>query len=188
MQQLFGLDTRGNYRDGCMQDAHWAEGLFGHFPTYTLGAFYAAQWSASMRRDLQGFDQLIARGELDGLFDWLRDRIWSQASHWETSELVRRASGESLNPVHFRRHLESRYLCWRIRQTQSSASAPGRDSLPGIHRLRRHEDFPGCLAADPGAKRASCRPGRCPATPGTGQLQQRTASSGRLIVGGPITI
>jgi carboxypeptidase Taq len=110
MQQLFGLDTRGNYRDGCMQDVHWAQGLFGYFPTYTLGALYAAQWFASMRRDLSGLDQQIARGELGGLFDWLRDRIWSQASRWETSQLVRRASGESLNPAHFRRHLESRYL------------------------------------------------------------------------------
>jgi len=110
MQQLFGIDTRGNYRDGCMQDVHWAQGLFGYFSTYTLGALYAAQWFASMRRDLSGFDQQIARGELQGLFDWLRERIWSQGSRWETSELVRRASGEALNAAHFRRHLESRYL------------------------------------------------------------------------------
>jgi carboxypeptidase Taq len=110
MQQLFGLDTRGNYRDGCLQDVHWAEGLFGYFPTYTLGALYAAQWFASMRRELNGLDQRIARGELRDVFDWLRERIWSQGSRWETAELVRRASGEALNPVHFRRHLESRYL------------------------------------------------------------------------------
>jgi carboxypeptidase Taq len=93
-----------------MQDVHWAQGLFGYFPTYTLGALYAAQWFASMRRDLSGLDEQIARGELQGLFAWLRDRIWSQGSRWETSELVRRASGESLNPAHFRRHLETRYL------------------------------------------------------------------------------
>lgn len=110
MQRLFGLDTRGNYRDGCMQDVHWAQGLFGYFPTYTLGALYAAQWFASMRRDSNGVDRQIAGGELRGVFDWLRDRIWSQGSRWETSELVRRATGEPLNPAHFRRHLESRYL------------------------------------------------------------------------------
>ncbi len=110
MQRFFGLDTRGNFRDGCMQDVHWAQGLFGYFPTYTLGALYAAQWFASMRREMSGLDEHIARGELGGLFDWLRDRIWSQGSRWETSELVRRASGEPLNAAHFRRHLESRYL------------------------------------------------------------------------------
>ena len=26
-----------------MQDVHWSAGLFGYFPTYSLGAMYAAQ-------------------------------------------------------------------------------------------------------------------------------------------------
>ena len=28
--------------DGCLQDVHWSAGLFGYFPTYTLGNIYAA--------------------------------------------------------------------------------------------------------------------------------------------------
>jgi carboxypeptidase Taq len=110
MQALLGLDTRGNYKDGCMQDAHWTEGAFGYFPSYTLGAMYAAQWFAAMRRATPELDARIARGDLAPLFDWLRSNIWSQASRWETPELVRRASGEGLNPTHFRTHLEKRYL------------------------------------------------------------------------------
>ena len=43
MASLLGIDTRGNYTDGCMQDVHWTDGLFGYFPCYTLGAMYAAQ-------------------------------------------------------------------------------------------------------------------------------------------------
>jgi carboxypeptidase Taq len=43
------------------------------------------------------------------VFNWLREHIWSQASLWETPELVRKASGEALNPAHFRAHLEGRY-------------------------------------------------------------------------------
>lgn len=110
MQRLLGLDTRGNYRDGPMQDVHWTEGLFGYFPCYSLGAMYAAQWFATIRRELPDLDAQIARGELDGLFDWLRDHIWLQASRWPTDELTRRASGEALNPTHFRQHLVQRYL------------------------------------------------------------------------------
>ncbi|MBB3282633.1 carboxypeptidase M32 [Mitsuaria sp. BK037] len=110
MQELLGLDTRGNYKDGCMQDVHWGCGLFGYFPCYTLGAMYAAQWFATMRRERPTLDEDIARGELAPVFDWLKDRIWSQGSRWETPELVRRASGEALAPAHFRRHLETRYL------------------------------------------------------------------------------
>ena len=110
MQELLGLDTRGNYKDGCMQDVHWGCGLFGYFPCYTLGAMYAAQWFATMRRERPARDAEITRGELTPVFDWLKSRIWSQGSRWETPELVQRASGEALNPAHFRRHLESRYL------------------------------------------------------------------------------
>ena len=110
MQELLGLDTRGNYKDGCMQDVHWGCGLYGYFPCYTLGAMYAAQWFATMRRERPALDEEIARSELAPVFDWLKDRIWSQGSRWETPELVRRASGEALEPAHFRRHLEARYL------------------------------------------------------------------------------
>lgn len=110
MQELLGVDTRGNYKDGCMQDVHWGCGLFGYFPCYTLGAMYAAQWFAAMRRERPALDAEIARGELASVFDWLKTRVWTQGSRWETPELVQRASGEALNPAHFRRHLESRYL------------------------------------------------------------------------------
>ncbi len=110
MQTLLGLDTRGNFRDGCMQDVHWTEGAFGYFPSYTLGAMYAAQWFAAMRRAVPDLDARIAAGDLAPVFEWLRANIWSQASRWETPELVRRASGEALNPAHLRTHLEERYL------------------------------------------------------------------------------
>ena len=110
MAALLGVDTRGNFRDGCMQDVHWSAGLFGYFPCYTLGAMYAAQWFATIRRGAPDLDARVARGELAPLFDWLRTNIWRQASRWTTGELAMRASGETLNPIHFRRHLETRYL------------------------------------------------------------------------------
>ena len=110
MLALLGLDTRGNFRDGCMQDVHWTEGAFGYFPSYTLGAMYAAQWFAAMRRAAPDLDARIAAGDLVPVFDWLRANIWSQASRWDTPELVRRASGEALNPAYLRAHLARRYL------------------------------------------------------------------------------
>ena len=62
-----------------------------------------------MRRAMPDLDQRIASGDLAAVFDWLRDNIWSQASIWTTDELALRASGEVLNPAHFRAHLEQRY-------------------------------------------------------------------------------
>ena len=109
MQILLGQDTRGNYKDGCLQDVHWTDGAFGYFPSYTLGAMYAAQWFAAMRRATPNLDAHIAAGDLASVFAWLKTNVWSPASQWETPELVQRASGEALNPAHFRAHLERRY-------------------------------------------------------------------------------
>jgi carboxypeptidase Taq len=110
MQSLLGLDSGGTYRDGCLQDVHWSAGLFGYFPCYTLGALMAAQWFAAMRRAMPDLDARIAAGRLDAVFDWLRDNIWLQGSLLPTADLFVRATGETLNPQHFRRHLETRYL------------------------------------------------------------------------------
>ncbi len=110
MMELLDVDTRGNFRDGPLQDVHWPSGLFGYFPCYSLGAMYAAQWFAAMRRAMPDLDARIGRGDLAAVFDWLRDNIWLQGSRWTTDELALRASGETLNPAHFRAHLEARYL------------------------------------------------------------------------------
>ena len=110
MAELLGIDSRGNFKDGPLQDVHWPEGMLGYFPCYTLGAMYAAQWFAAMRRAMPDLDARIGRGELGVVFDWLRDNIWSQASLWTTDELAIRASGEVLNPAFFKDHLEARYL------------------------------------------------------------------------------
>jgi carboxypeptidase Taq len=110
MMSLLGIDTRGNYTNGPMQDVHWAEGLFGYFPCYSLGAMYAAQWFAAMRRQHPDLDARLDDGELGVVFDWLAENIWRQGSRWTTDELALRASGETLNPAHLRAHLEKRYL------------------------------------------------------------------------------
>ncbi|WP_338415121.1 carboxypeptidase M32 [uncultured Sphaerotilus sp.] len=110
MAAYLGRDTRGDYRNGPMQDVHWPSGSFGYFPCYTLGAMYAAQWFATMRSQMPNLDERIAAGDLNPVFDWLKDHIWRQGARWETPELTRRASGEVLNPAHFRAHLEGRYL------------------------------------------------------------------------------
>lgn len=110
MAELLGIDTRGNYRDGPLQDVHWPSGMFGYFPCYSLGAMYAAQWFAAMRRAAPDLDARIAQGDFAPVFDWLRANVWQPASLWTTDELVRRASGEPLNAAHFQAHLRARYL------------------------------------------------------------------------------
>jgi len=110
MRELLGITTAGDYRDGCMQDVHWSAGAFGYFPTYTLGAMTAAQLYAAAVRENGSIPREIARGEFGAVNDFLRRKIWSKASLLTTSELMREATGEPLNPEYFKRHLERRYL------------------------------------------------------------------------------
>ena len=42
MQRLLGVDVPDDAQ-GVLQDVHWGAGLFGYFPTYTLGNLIAAQ-------------------------------------------------------------------------------------------------------------------------------------------------
>ena len=109
MQQYLGLSTSGNYRNGCMQDIHWTDGAFGYFPSYTLGAMYAAQFMASMRKSVD-VDAAISQADLSPIFTWLSDNIWSKGSLLTTDELVKQATGETLNAEHFKAHLKARYL------------------------------------------------------------------------------
>jgi len=110
MMTYLGIDSRGNYQDGCMQDIHWPGGSFGYFPSYTLGSMYAAQFFATIRSGQPDLDAQVLAGNLSPVFNWLEKHIWREASRWPTDDLVKRATGEALNPAHFRRHLEHRYL------------------------------------------------------------------------------
>ncbi len=110
MQKYLGVDTTQNYKDGCMQDMHWAFGSFGYFPSYTLGALTAAQLFAKAKQQMPSLMSDISRGDLTGLHQWLQQKIWSQASLLSKTDLLIAATGEDLNPQYFIDHVNARYL------------------------------------------------------------------------------
>lgn len=110
MESLLGLSTSGKNDIGCMQDIHWAGGAFGYFPSYTLGAMYAAQLFNAAQKNIPRLEDRIAKGDLTDLFEWLNKAIWSKASTLSTDELIRQATGEALNSHYFKQHLQQRYL------------------------------------------------------------------------------
>lgn len=110
MMSYLGVDTRGDHANGAMQDIHWTDGSFGYFPSYTLGAMSAAQFMSCVRAQTPDFDQRVRGGDFSPMMSWLEANIWSQASRWETPDLMRRATGEELNERHFKEHLERRYM------------------------------------------------------------------------------
>lgn len=109
MKEYLGISTAGNYKDGCLQDVHWMEGLFGYFPTYTLGAMTAAQLFAAAMEQNHGLLSAIGKGNFAPLLKWLRANVHGKGSLLESDELLLQATGSKLDPRYFREHLESRY-------------------------------------------------------------------------------
>ena len=96
--------------DGCLQDVHWYAGLFGYFPTYSLGALTAAQFASQLRIDLPELDLNIEKGKFDDLVNWLKTNIHEKASFFSTNEVLEQVTNSGLNAKYFKNYINNRYL------------------------------------------------------------------------------
>ena len=96
--------------DGSLQDVHWYAGLFGYFPTYSLGALTAAQFASQLRIDLPKLDSNIETGKFDDLIDWLKTNIHEKASFFSTNEVLEQVTNSTLNAKYFKNYINNRYL------------------------------------------------------------------------------
>ena len=94
---------------GCLQDIHWSAGLFGYFPTYTLGNLYAAQFMEQARSDLPGLDEQFRQGEFSGLKKWLNEKIHRQGQRYRAPELCKQVTGKTLTHQALMRHLRGKF-------------------------------------------------------------------------------
>ena len=110
MRNFLNISTRGNFRDGCMQDVHWYSGAFGYFPCYTLGALMAAQLFAAVRIAIPNLESLIGHGDVGALRDWLRANVHTKGRQLSMQGLLKQVTGEPLNTKHYLDHCKRRYL------------------------------------------------------------------------------
>ena len=110
MDSLLGVDTRGDFANGCMQDIHWYSGLLGYFPCYLLGAVYAAQLYSAFVRKIGDPTDAIRQGDLSGVSAWLAENIHSKGSLLDGQALVRSATDQTLNTEAYLSHLKRRYV------------------------------------------------------------------------------
>jgi carboxypeptidase Taq len=108
LERLLGLRPPSD-ADGVMQDIHWADGLFGYFPTYTLGNLYAAQLEEAFTERHGALEDLVEAGELAPLLEFLRDCVHRHGRRFPTPELMRRATGRELGVDAFIAHLARAY-------------------------------------------------------------------------------
>ncbi|MBV8694460.1 MAG: carboxypeptidase M32 [Ktedonobacteraceae bacterium] len=97
-----------NDADGVLQDVHWTSGC-GYFPTYTLGYLYAAQIFNTLHRELPHCDEALAQGDTAPIRTWLQEHMYSVGSMYQPEELIKRLTGEALNPAYFASYLNAKF-------------------------------------------------------------------------------
>jgi carboxypeptidase Taq len=107
MQELLGVQP-ANDAEGCLQDIHWAEGLFGYFPSYSLGHLISAQLAEAMEGDLGPIAGRVAAGDEASLRHWLAERVWPLGRGVNGEVLVQRVSGSPLSAAPFLRYLRTK--------------------------------------------------------------------------------
>jgi carboxypeptidase Taq len=101
-EQFTGVRPRSD-TEGVLQDVHWSLGMFGYFPTYTLGSLYAAQLVEMYEKD-HSLSEEIAAGTFSGLLGWLRRHVHQIGQHLSTEQILHRATGRGLDADAFFRH------------------------------------------------------------------------------------
>jgi carboxypeptidase Taq len=106
---LLGISPPNDVQ-GCLQDIHWYDGAFGYFPSYSLGAMAAAQLMQAAQEQVAGLDEAFGRGDLGPLLEWLRVHVHGVGSRLGFRAILEEATGRTLDPLAFQRHLRQRYL------------------------------------------------------------------------------
>jgi carboxypeptidase Taq len=95
--------------NGMLQDVHWSVGLFGYFPTYTLGNVYAGCLHEALLRAVPDLDSHLARGDARPATAWLRERLQRFGGLREPRATVAHAIGEEPTEGPLLGYLETKF-------------------------------------------------------------------------------
>jgi carboxypeptidase Taq len=103
VRKYLGLEVP-NDRLGILQDIQWPYGRFGAFVSYTVGNVYGAQILDAMKRDFD-VDARVRAGDFDAVKAWLGENVHRFSQLLTPDELIRRVTGEGMNPKPFIRYI-----------------------------------------------------------------------------------
>ena len=95
--------------NGVLQDVHWSVGLFGYFPTYTLGNVYAGCLHTALREDLPDLDTALAAGDPSTATAWLREKLQRHGGLRSPRETIAVACGFKPSEEPLLRYLERKF-------------------------------------------------------------------------------
>ncbi|PIE16325.1 MAG: carboxypeptidase M32 [Rhodobacterales bacterium] len=95
--------------NGCLQDVHWSVGLFGYFPTYSLGNVYAGCLYQAMRTALPDLEQQLRAGDTSAATGWLRENVQVHGGLYKPREVIERACGFAPSEAPLLTYLEEKF-------------------------------------------------------------------------------
>ena len=78
-----------NDTTGVLQDCHWYSGLFGYFPSYTLGNIYSGQFLSQIEKELGPIDYLIENNRLKDINNWLKLNVHQYGLMKSPTEIIK---------------------------------------------------------------------------------------------------
>ena len=102
----FAVDKPSN---GVLQDVHWSEGLFGYFPTYTLGNVYAGCLHEALRGAVPDLDDQLAKGDTSAATGWLRKNLQQYGGLRTPVETIKHATGGAPSEGPLLDYLEAKF-------------------------------------------------------------------------------
>lgn len=97
-----------NDKQGCMQDTHWSEALWGYFPSYALGNIYGAMIAERMEKEI-GLTEKIKEGDLESVRLWFKEKDFPY-DYLEPGEWIEKVAGKALAVTPYLTHLRTRYI------------------------------------------------------------------------------
>jgi carboxypeptidase Taq len=102
----YAVDKPSN---GVLQDVHWSVGLFGYFPTYSLGNVYAGCLNEAMRTALPNLDTALAKGDTSQATDWLGANVQTHGGLYEPRDIITRAAGQAPSEAPLLAYLKEKF-------------------------------------------------------------------------------
>ncbi|WP_305767654.1 carboxypeptidase M32 [Candidatus Epulonipiscium viviparus] len=108
MKAYLGVEPANN-KEGVLQDVHWPAGLFGYFPSYTLGNIYGGQFLERLEKELGSIDDILVNNEISKITQWLTKNIHQYGKTKTPAEIIKDTCGATVDAAPIIKYYTTKY-------------------------------------------------------------------------------
>ena len=106
-KEYLGVEPQSD-SEGVLQDVHWSGGMFGYFPSYSIGSAYSAQIYAAMAKDVD-IEAALRAGDFAPINAWLGEKIHRHGGMMKPRDLIVSATGQAFDAGYYINYLKGKY-------------------------------------------------------------------------------